>query len=143
VEYLLRQGREPKELVELGFPKSVITRVRRQLKQEKEDQQVKLKRDKAKGEGKTQPLSVLPLGKAPVEQQLVSLEAELGNLETQVELLKAIESSVQAIETRMEGTPALGLRQRFKCQCGASGFVALHVQCTKCGREALWGWFPK
>ena len=30
VEHLLQQGRKPKELVELGFPKSVVTRVRRQ-----------------------------------------------------------------------------------------------------------------
>lgn len=35
VEQLLRQGRKPKELVELGFPKSIVTRVRRQLKEEK------------------------------------------------------------------------------------------------------------
>jgi hypothetical protein len=35
VEKLLRQGRNPKELVELGFPKSVVTKVRRQLKKEK------------------------------------------------------------------------------------------------------------
>ena len=31
VERLLRQGRKPKELIELGFPKSVVTRVRRQM----------------------------------------------------------------------------------------------------------------
>jgi len=35
VEHLLRQGRKPKELIELGFPKSVVTRVRRQLREEK------------------------------------------------------------------------------------------------------------
>lgn len=34
VEHLLRQGRKPKELVELGFPKSVVTRVRRRLREE-------------------------------------------------------------------------------------------------------------
>ena len=35
VERLLRQGRKSKELVELGFPKSVVTRVRRRLRKEK------------------------------------------------------------------------------------------------------------
>lgn len=35
VEKLLRQGRNPKELVEMGFPKSVVTRVRRQLRKKK------------------------------------------------------------------------------------------------------------
>ena len=32
VEHLLKQGRKPKELIELGFPRSVVTRVRRQLR---------------------------------------------------------------------------------------------------------------
>lgn len=41
VEQLLRQGRKPKELIELGFPKSVLTRVRRQLKEEKASSQKK------------------------------------------------------------------------------------------------------
>jgi len=35
VEYLLRQGRKPKELVELGFPKLVVTRVHKKLREEK------------------------------------------------------------------------------------------------------------
>ena len=35
VERLLRQGKKPKELVELGFPKRVVTRVHRQLRKEK------------------------------------------------------------------------------------------------------------
>lgn len=35
VELLLRQGRKPKELIEFGFPKSVVTRVHRRLREEK------------------------------------------------------------------------------------------------------------
>jgi len=35
VERLLRQGKRPKELVELGFSKSVVTRVSRRLREEK------------------------------------------------------------------------------------------------------------
>jgi hypothetical protein len=35
VEYLLRQGRKPKELVEFGFPKLVVTRVHKKLRKEK------------------------------------------------------------------------------------------------------------
>jgi hypothetical protein len=35
IEQLLRQGRKPKELVALGFPKLVVTRVYRRLKKEK------------------------------------------------------------------------------------------------------------
>ena len=35
VERLMRQGKKPKELIELGFSKTVITRVRRQLRKER------------------------------------------------------------------------------------------------------------
>jgi len=35
IEKLLREGRKPAELVELGFPKAIVTRVRRQLRQGK------------------------------------------------------------------------------------------------------------
>lgn len=143
VEYLLRQGRNPRELVELGFPKSVITRVRRRLKQEKMDEQGKLEREKARDTSKTRALLASPLEKTPTDQELVSLERRILELETQVEVLKAMESSVQAIEARIEGTPALGLKQCFECKCSASGFVALHIQCTKCGKETWWGWSPK
>lgn len=56
---------------------------------------------------------------------------------------KTLEALLGDTEARLDSTPALGLKQRFKCSCGASGFVALHIQCTKCGRETWWGWFPK
>jgi len=42
VEHLLRKGYKPKELVELGFPKRVVSRVRRQLKEEKASPQRKV-----------------------------------------------------------------------------------------------------
>lgn len=44
VEHLLRQGHKPKELVELGFPKSVVTKVRRQLMGGKATPQAKVPR---------------------------------------------------------------------------------------------------
>ena len=42
VEYLLRQGKKPKELMALGFPEQVITRVRRLLKEEEVIQHAKV-----------------------------------------------------------------------------------------------------
>jgi hypothetical protein len=41
VTLLLMRGRSPKELVEMGFPKSVITRVRRRLRKEKPSQEAR------------------------------------------------------------------------------------------------------
>jgi hypothetical protein len=48
VERLLRQGRKPKELVEMGFSKRVITRVRRQIKKDKADSQEKVAKETSK-----------------------------------------------------------------------------------------------
>ena len=45
VEHLLRQGRKPKELIELGFPKSIVTKVRRQLRKEKTIPQTKMRQE--------------------------------------------------------------------------------------------------
>ena len=137
VEQLLKQGRKPKELVELGFAKSVVTRVGRQLKEEKAA--------KGRGEVKShpQPSAVSSDEIAPIEQRLASLESEIRELDTRVDVLEAIGTDLEDIEARLSGTPALGLRRRFTCPCGASGFLALHIQCTKCGRETWWGWFPE
>lgn len=135
VEKLLREGRKPKELIELGFPKSVVTKVRRQLREEKTAPQSRTQ----KGRSKVTP---------PVETTLVqarpgSLEGKVRQLETRVQSLEATSAKIEDIETRLHGTPALGLRQRFKCDCGSSGYVAIHIKCTKCGREDYWGWWPE
>ena len=31
----------------------------------------------------------------------------------------------------------------YKCKCGASGLVAMHIKCTKCYKDSWWGWVPK
>ena len=79
----------------------------------------------------------------PVRSGVESLEGKIHQLESRVEILEVISAKIEDVETRLDGTPALDLRQRFKCDCGASGFVALHARCTKCGEESWWGWFPK
>lgn len=53
IEYLLRQGRKPAELVELGFPKRVVTRVHRRLKEEKTG----VERKRRQGQVESQPVS--------------------------------------------------------------------------------------
>jgi ribosomal protein L37E len=54
-----------------------------------------------------------------------------------------LQVDIEELQNCLDGTPALGLKHHFKCHCGASGFVALHIKCTKCGRESWWGWFPR
>ena len=143
VEHLLRQGRKPKQLIELGFPKSVITRVRRQLREEKTGSKPRTQKGKAKGEGRRQS-AVTPARETPlVQPEPGALESKVRELEGRVGVLEALEVNLENIETRLDGTFGLGLKHHFKCGCGASGFVALRIQCTKCGRETWWGWFPK
>lgn len=141
VEHLLRQGRKPKELVDLGFPKRVVTRVRRKLKEEKTTSQPGSQRGKVELNSHPQP-AVTPVETASVQPKPEALDSKVQQLESRVEALEAMKAELEDVETRINGTPALGLKHRFECGCGASGFVALHIQCTKCGRETWWGWFP-
>lgn len=143
VEHLLRQGRKPKELMELGFPKSVITRVRRRLREEKTGPQLRTGKVKGRGESYSQSTVTPHLEMTPVLQKLESLESKVQQLDGRVEALEAVVEEVGEIEARLDGTPALGLKHRFKCDCGASGYVALRIRCTKCGRETWWGWHPQ
>jgi len=143
VEHLLRQGRKPKELIELGFPKSVVTRVRRQLREETEASQLQTQKGKARAKTGPQLAVMPPTETAPAQPGPGSLESKVQELQNRVEMLETRVADLEDIENRLRGTPALGLKNRFECDCGASGFVALHIQCTRCGRETWWGWFPE
>ena len=142
VELLLRQGRKPKELVELGFSKTAVTRAKRQLKKEKATcptaapvQPVEVQ--------KCAPVTVPNLENASkAQQRLESLEQTIQAMHERCDALETQVEKIKEFKVRVTGTPALGLKNRFTCSCGASGFVALHIQCTKCGRETWWGWFP-
>ena len=141
VEHLLREGRKPKELLELGFPKAIVTRVRRQLREEKTTHSVP--KGGAEAKSRSQPSATSPVEMAPIQQKLASLESEIKELESRVEILETIGMDLVDMGARLDGTPALGLKDKFTCHCGASGFVALRIKCTKCGRETWWGWYPE
>ena len=146
VEYLLRQGRKSKELVELGFSKKVITRVRRQLRKEKESQQVTAQKGGRADKVQSQPLASSEESTTAIQERLASLESKVVELQDQISLVETAQAecvSLEDLEKHVNGTPALGLRHRFKCRCGASGYVALRIRCTSCLRESWWGWFPK
>ncbi|MDH5695305.1 MAG: hypothetical protein OEZ00_01665 [Dehalococcoidia bacterium] len=93
VEHLLRQGRKPKELVELGFPKRVVTRVRRKLKDEKTTSQPGSQKGKVELNSHPQPAAT------PVE--MASVLPKLGSLESKIQQL---ESRMEDTETRLDGT---------------------------------------
>lgn len=46
-------------------------------------------------------------------------------------------------QKKLFGDPLAGLKENFKCDCGAKGEVAVSIKCTKCGKETWRGWWPK
>ncbi len=96
-----------------------------------------------KAKGGVEPSAISPVEAALIEQKLASAESQIQELETRVEVLEEIGTDLDDIAARLDDTPAVGLRHKFTCHCGASGFVALRIRCTKCGRETWWGWHPE
>jgi excisionase family DNA binding protein len=66
------------------------------------------------------------------------VEATLG---TQLTEVAAVRSRVEQVAAHLAELP-LPPRSRFTCECGAHGLVATRVQCSSCGREDRWGFFP-
>lgn len=146
VEHLLRQGRKPKELLGLGFPKNVITRVRRKLREEKDSQLAATSKREATAESESQTTAVLVEPPRAIVETLKSVDRKFAELEDRLSAIDAARAeyaSLEDVNARLAGTPGVGVRNRFKCECGASGFVAIPIQCTKCGRQTWWGWYPK
>jgi len=53
-----------------------------------------------------------------------------------------ISQTLDSQKISLDNTPAHNLRNRFCCDCGAKGLVAVKVKCTRCDRETWWGWHP-
>ncbi len=90
VEHLLRQGRKPKELIELGFPKSVVTRVRRQLREKKATPQTEVLEAATQAQTHVQSLLESPEKVAAVWQKLQSMANDLQRIETLVKPLSGV-----------------------------------------------------
>jgi len=90
VEHLLRQGRKPKELIELGFPKSVVTKVRRQLREGKATPRTKVPEGIAQAETHVQSLPESPEKMAAMWQKLQSMARDLQKLDSLVEALSEV-----------------------------------------------------
>ncbi len=137
VEHLIRQGGKPEELVKLGSPKHVITRVHTKLRLEKVSSepgagQVTVRRRS----GAKSP--VTPLAEtSPIQPRMDSLESKLQQPQGHLGALEALPQQVENIESRLSGAPGLGLKHRFKCSCGASGPVAIRIQCQMQQGNAL------
>jgi len=90
VEHLLRQGRKPKELVELGFPKSVVTKVRRQLREGKATPRTKVPEGTAQPESHLQTLAVSPDQMAIIQRKVQSMADDLQRIDSLVKALAEV-----------------------------------------------------
>ena len=108
VEQLLRQGKKPKELVELGFPKSVVTRVHRQLREEKAALQPKTPKGRAEAKSRFQPSLTVPVEMAPIQQKLASLESAVQKVDNLAKALPEVAALAAAAQE-------LGSHRRENC----------------------------
>jgi len=98
VEKLLRQGRKPKELIELGFPKSVVTRVYRQLREEKATSQKK----EPEGAPHVESQLSTPLGSsetiATIWQKVQSMANDLQRIDSLIQALSEVSIIIAAAQ---------------------------------------------
>lgn len=118
VELLLRKGRRPKELVELGFPKRVVTRVRRQLRKEKTAVQTKVPEVAPQAETQLQTPPESPETITTIWQKVQSMANDLQRIDSLIKALSEV-SSVTAAAQR------LGTYRREDCPYHKDGFCRL------------------
>lgn len=120
VEQLLRQGRKPKELIELGFPKSVVTRVRRQLREEKAALQTKVPEGLTHAETHAQSLLGSPEKVSAIWQKPQSMANDLQRLDS---LVKALSGATVLMATAQQ----LGTYRREICPYEKDGLCTLET----------------
>jgi hypothetical protein len=108
-----------------------------------------------------QPMMPTPpsAGEAPPTDQVARLververlEAGLGqkdgvtpeDLADMLRQIKEINSRLDGIMGHLQGTVGYGARHGFLCRnCQSRGYVAARLNCTACGEENWWGWWPR
>lgn len=153
----LSEGSTPSELVKRGFARGTVYKVARLIGKkssgegisnddhtptdaeiESDPEIVRLRKDlrKAELERKLAELN----GPILFEPRLAHVESELKEFD---DTLSDLYETIETMNVAARGSPLTGLRENFTCSCGAKGMVAAQIQCTACGRERSYGWFPK
>ena len=80
-----------------------------------------------------------------LSQRVAYLESLVqGNAPGDSAELQEIISKVDGIIRSLQGTVGYGARQSFVCSsCQNQGHVAARLNCTSCGEENWWGWWPQ
>lgn len=96
VERLLRQGRKRKELIELGFPKSIVTRVSRQLKKEMAALKVKATKGTAQAETQLSTPPGSPEEIATIWQKVQFMADDLQRIDNLIQALSEVSIVIAA-----------------------------------------------
>ena len=96
VERLLRQGRKPRELLALGFPKSVVTRVRRRLREEKAALEGKVPKQLAPAGTKLATSPESPETIATIWQKVQSMANDLLRIDSLIQALSEVATVITA-----------------------------------------------
>jgi hypothetical protein len=118
VEKLLRQGRKPKELIELGFSKSIVTRIHRQLRKEKVALEGKVPKQLAQAETQLLTPPESPDTIATIWQKVQSMANDLETIDILVKALPEVTVLIAA-------TRHLGTFRRETCSYVKDGLCTL------------------
>jgi hypothetical protein len=57
--------------------------------------------------------------------------------------LQTLNATVSSIMAAVQNTVGFRAHETFVCSgCNTTGLVATRLNCTACGKENWWGWFP-
>jgi len=98
------------------------------------DRMVKLETSLHRLEGQQNTTADFGAAILQLEEKLCAVTRHLGK----------IDGRVNTVTRKLEDTPSYGVRGDYKCEsCGSTGFAAIPLKCTSCGKEGWWGWWPK
>lgn len=88
---------------------------------------------------------------AQLADRVAQLEAEVGPGEVTQQDLAELASQIRDLNARLDSimsalqaTVGYGARHNFVCRnCQSRGSVAARLNCTSCGEENWWGWWPQ
>ena len=80
---------------------------------------------------------------AQLESSMQQTEQLRSEFQVWVGQLQTITSTVESMMASLQGTVGYGAHESFICSgCQSQGNVAAKLNCTACGEENWWGWWP-
>jgi DNA-directed RNA polymerase subunit RPC12/RpoP len=122
IEYLLRQGRNPKELIELGFLKTTVTRVHRKLGKERRIKMTEAADTEKVAVTKRRADSLMkpPANTAVPDPKLEFTESQWEQVSKLINILPELDSLMAAVE-------AIGIEEREVCSYYEDGVCTLAI----------------